>query len=222
MTNIKELVSNRFKILSILSTSILFSLMLLTIRIKVSNSFFYLFLVWNLFLAIVPYAITIYLQCTTKINKLQLVFWFTVWLLFLPNAPYIITDLIHLRINSGFYIWLDVLLVSSFACNGILLFYLSVLDMKELILNYLSATKVNYLLGFIFFLSSFGVYLGRFLRYNSWELLSNPKQLLVDILNIITFPQNHKEAWLFTLLFGLFLSLGFWVLQIFIKHSSKN
>lgn len=222
MTNIKELVSNRFKILSILSTSILFSVMLLTIRIKVSNSFFYLFLVWNLFLAIVPYAITIYLQCATKINKLQLVFWFTVWLLFLPNAPYIITDLIHLRINSGFYIWLDVLLVSSFACNGILLFYLSILDMKELLLNYLSTTKVNYLLGLIFFLSSFGVYLGRFLRYNSWELLSNPIQLLLDIINIVVNPIFYKEAWLFTFLFGLFLNLGFCVLQIFIKHSSKN
>lgn len=219
MYQIKQLFNNQFKTFTLISVSMLLSLVLLMIRIKLSHSFFYLFLVWNLFLAFIPFAITSYLIQKQKSNKLGLFIWFCIWLLFLPNAPYIITDLIHLRLNTNGYLWLDILVVSAFACNGILLFYLSVLDMKCILQNHFKKHTVKYTILLICFLSGFGVYLGRFLRYNSWEILSNPKYLFFDILNIIAKPQFNKEAWLFTLLFGLFLSIGFWV---FCKLLEKN
>lgn len=198
------------------------SLILLMIRMKLTHSFHYLFLVWNLFLAVIPFAITSFLESSPKLNKYHFILWCSVWLLFLPNAPYIITDLIHLRISFGLYSWLDILVVMSFAFNGLLLFYLSIIDMKNVLKHYLKKSIINYGITGIIFLSGFGVYLGRFLRYNSWEILSNPKYLFIDIINITIKPLANKEAWLFTILFGGFLSVGFWVFkQLFSNSDTK-
>ena len=130
---------------------------------------------------------------------------------FLPNAPYIITDLLHLKISPTHLLWLDILVIMSFALNGLLLFYLSIRDIKGVLQTFLNKKKVNYIITIVFFLTGFGVYLGRFLRYNSWEILSNPKYLFVDIINIVIRPLANQEAWLFTILFGLFLMLGNWI-----------
>ncbi|ULC59017.1 DUF1361 domain-containing protein [Flaviramulus sp. BrNp1-15] len=213
MDYIKQLLFSRFKTYALVSISMLLSIVLLMVRMKLTHSFYFLFLVWNLFLAVIPFAITSYLVSLPKLNKIGFVLCFSVWLLFLPNAPYIVTDLINLRLNYGYYIWLDVLLVSSFALNGLLLFFLSLIDTKLLLQDYFKKSITNYIITFILFLSGFGVYLGRFLRYNSWEILSNPKLLLIDILNIAIQPNTNKEAWLFTILFGTFLYIGFWVFK---------
>ncbi len=97
MDCIKQLILNRFKVFSLVSVSMLLSIVLLMIRMKLTHSFFYLFLVWNLFLAVIPFAITSYLVSLPKLNKLSSALWFGLWLLFLPNSPYIITDLLHLK-----------------------------------------------------------------------------------------------------------------------------
>lgn len=213
MDAIKHLFLSRFKTFALVSVSMLFSIILLMIRMKLIGNFFFLFLVWNLFLAVIPFAISTYLMSIPKLNTLWLVFWFGVWLLFLPNAPYIVTDLLHLKMGNTSLLWVDVLVVLSFASTGLLLFFLSVLDMKSILKPYMSASKIKYLIFSLFFLNGFGVYLGRFLRYNSWEILSNPKNLFTDIFSFILKPIQHTEVWLFTLLFGLFLSLGFWVFK---------
>lgn len=147
-------------------------------------------------------------------------FWFGIWLLFLPNAPYIITDLLHLKISVAHLLWLDILVIMSFALNGLILFYLSLLDMKKLLTTFINKKRVSFLMIGILFLSGFGVYLGRFLRYNSWEILSNPKLLLVDIINIAINPFTHQEAWLFTILFGTFLSVGYFAFKVFYSKPS--
>lgn len=187
---------------------------------KLTHSFFYLFLVWNLFLAVVPIAITTYLVSKPRLNKFVLAFCFSVWLLFLPNAPYIITDLLHLKVNTTHLLWLDILVIMSFALNGLMLFYLSIIDMKAILKTFINEKKTNYIITITIFLCGFGVYLGRFLRYNSWEILSNPKYLFVDIINILVKPFTHQEAWLFTLLFGTFLWIGDWMFNLFYSKPS--
>ena len=213
MDYIKHLFLSRFKTFALVSVSMLFSIILLMVRMKLTHSFFYLFLVWNLFLAVIPFAITTYLVSVPKLNKFVLVFWFGVWLLFLPNAPYIITDLLHLKISVTHLLWLDILVIMSFALNGLMLFYLSIGDMKTILQTIINKKRANYLTTLILFLSGFGVYLGRFLRYNSWEIISNPKYLIVDIINMVIQPFDHQEAWLFTILFGVFLSVGYWMFK---------
>ncbi|MDO6598268.1 DUF1361 domain-containing protein [Oceanihabitans sp. 2_MG-2023] len=221
MHNLKSHIFNQYKVISLLSASMLLSIFLLMVRIKITHTYFFIFLVWNLFLAVIPYAITIYLKSREKTNKFQLAIAFSIWLLFLPNAPYIITDLIHLKISENPFFWLDVLLVTSFAYNGLMLFFLSMVDIKKLLQNYFSKNKVSYLMHAILLLTAFGIYLGRFLRYNSWDILQHPSILFKDILHMVIQPNQHLEVWLFTFTFGCFLAISFRMFQVFQKTGNS-
>ncbi|MFC0605996.1 DUF1361 domain-containing protein [Winogradskyella pulchriflava] len=213
METIKTLIQSKFKNLALVTVALTFSIIVLMVRIKLNKSFFYLFLVWNIFLAIIPYAITMYLISKPSISKLKLGFWALVWLAFLPNAPYIVTDLIHIKIGNDSLLWLDVLVVMSFAMSGLLLFYLSLLDMQKLIAMRFKKIPIVTSTLFILFLCGFGVYLGRFLRYNTWEIISNPEVLMSDVFNIIVSPFQNADAWLFIIGFGSFLVVGFWMFK---------
>ena len=204
----KSLINKNFESLSILTIAVTFSSFLLLFRIKYLKSFYFLFLIWNIILAIVPYAITMYLK-TMSFSKISMVFWFCIWLLFLPNAPYIITDLLHLKVSSTSMLWLDVLVILSFALTGLLLFYLTLRDMTKIIEDYYPKLNLKWLTPIIFFLCAFGVYLGRFIRYNSWEIISNPMNLLSDIFEMIVYPNQNIQVWIFTLGFGLFIWVGY-------------
>lgn len=202
--------------------SMTLSVVLFMIRMKLNQSFFFLFLVWNLFLAVIPFAITTYLKSQEKLNKLIIAGWLLIWLLFLPNAPYIVTDLLHLRGSKDYLMWLDVLVVTSFACNGLILFFLSLIDLEHILKPYVSKRNQFYITTLVLFLISFGMYLGRFLRYNSWEIVQNPFSLFSDILNIIMSPTLYLQAWVFTLTFGSFLSVTFWMLKSFSSSTIKS
>ncbi|WP_422107679.1 DUF1361 domain-containing protein [Winogradskyella sp.] len=199
--------------MSLVTVALTFSIVALMARIKLNKSFFYLFLVWNVFLAIIPYTITMYLNTKANIGKYKLIFWFLVWLLFLPNAPYIVTDLMHIRMGNEALLWLDILVVLSFALTGLLLFYLSVLDMQKLMASKFRQISIGKLTICVILLSAFGVYLGRFLRYNSWEIVSNPQVLITDVIRILISPSQNSEVWLFTLAFGGFLIVGYWMFK---------
>ena len=119
-----------------------------------------------------------------------------VWLLFVPNSFYILTDLYHLvdRSNPRVPQWYDLVLIFSFAWNGLLLGVLSVRQMEKLlpVKGIFRGRNVVYA---VMALSAFGVYTGRYLRYNSWDVLSNPFQLTADILYITTHPLRNSQAW---------------------------
>ena len=222
MEKFKTLIKLQDKTFFIVFMGLLFSILSLMVRIKLNKSFFYLFMMWNVFLAFIPYAITMYLNSKLKLGKIAFSFWFFVWLIFLPNAPYMVTDFIHLRLSIAELLWLDILVLLSFALCGLLLFYISLNQMKCLYNTILPRLNFNKALLPIIFLSSFGVYLGRFLRYNSWEIISNPNLLVSDIFEIITKPNQHIEAWLFTFGFGGFLIIGYWMFQLIITYHPQN
>lgn len=213
MNALTTLIINRFQILGLLFLSLTLSVVLLSLRIKLNQSFFYLFLVWNLFLAVIPYAITTYIASKGKVNKFILLFWLLVWLLFLPNAPYIVTDLLHLRLGKTQMLWLDVLVVTSFALNGLILFFLSIMDFENILKKNLKSNLIKPVLISVFFLTGFGMYLGRFLRFNSWDIIQHPQLLINEIIDIIIKPNTHFEAWAFTLSFGVFLSLTYYLIK---------
>lgn len=196
-----------------------FSVILLMIRMKLTQSFFLVFLVWNLFLAAIPYALSTYITSKTKVSKIELLFYTTIWLLFLPNAPYIITDLLHVKISSNKFLWFDVLLIMSFAYNGLVLFFLTILDMEKLFNIYFKTRIKKYCTPLLFILTGFGMYLGRVLRYNSWEILNNPTNLLNDCFSILLKPNHHMEAWVFTFGFAAFLNIGYRMFTTFRKPS---
>lgn len=218
MGTLKSIVCQRFKMLSILSLSLILSIVLLMIRAKINQSFYLLFLVWNLFLATIPFAITTVLVSQKKHKPLNFFLVFGVWLLFLPNSPYIVTDLLHLRHSRPYLMWLDVLVIVSFAFNGLVLFMLSVWDMETLLKQFLRPSLLTPMILSIFGLTAFGIYLGRFLRYNSWEVLNQPRAIFKDMIHLIFEP--NTEAWMFTFTFGSFLAIAYWMLKALFNSKS--
>ena len=194
-----------------LSLSIGFAFLLLLFRIKITHSPYYLFLGWNLFLAGIPFAITQVLKMSDKLGSLKIFGFlgFAAWLLFLPNSPYIITDLVHLHSDRSNLVWLDLFLVFVFAFNGLLLGLLSMLDMFSLIRQHYGHRVAKYTLFKVCLLSGYGIYLGRFLRFNSWDITTKPGTLFLQIIHSLKEP----KVWLITFAFGSFLWILFSVLQ---------
>lgn len=194
-----------------LSLSIGFALLLLLFRMKLTDSYFYFFLVWNLFLAGIPFFITQVMKYYSawQASTWQKIILFSIWLLFLPNSPYIITDLIHLHDDDSILIWLDLFLVFVFALNGLLLGLLSLIDMYGFIAkNY--SKKISLVTTFsICLLCGYGIYLGRFLRFNSWDILTKPIFLFEQIGSSLAQP----KVWAMTFAFGGLLWVLFSVLQ---------
>src|SRR5690606_27730473 len=111
----------------------------------------------------------------------------------------------HLRHSTPQLIWLDILVIVSFAINGLILYLISVTDMRQLFQQHFQTKLINWSFSMLPFLVAFGIYLGRFLRYNSWDILHRPLQLLLDCLDYLLYPLSHLGMWLFTVAFGCLL-----------------
>jgi len=194
-----------------LTRSIGFSLMLLTARVIISGERTYLFLAWNLFLAVIPLLLSRQLTRLASLN-FKAVLMLLSWLLFLPNAPYIITDIFHLRHRPPLPEWFDLLLFTSAAWNGLLLAIVSMLQVEAFLLRLYKSIVVNTFVVVSLLLTGFGIYFGRFLRFNSWDLLFNPFQLFSSLLARFRYPFDHPRTWGFTILFGLMLSVVYFTI----------
>jgi len=199
----------RLELNLIILLSVLFSLFLLTVRVLYLDSTAYVFLIWNIFLALIPFLISSVLINSKKISTVSLIIWLSIWLLFFPNAPYIITDLIHLAGLKQAPIWFDALLLLSFSWNGLILGFISLIDVQKLLKSHFNAKFSQIFVIVTLLLSGFGIYLGRFLRWNSWDILSNPLGLFSDIFLRIINPISHPRTWIITILFFVFFWLGY-------------
>ncbi len=209
---------NILRIMLALGLSSFLSVLLLAFRIFSSDSFSYIFLVWNLFLAWVPLGFAWLVSPTNLrwINALCL----CAWLLFFPNAPYIVTDFIHLRARPGIPLWYDVVLNVSFAWNGLLLGFVSLFTVQKFLRRHLSAVLTWCAVGVLMVGCGFGIYLGRFERWNSWDLISNPLGIASDVLSGIAHPLSHSRMYGVTILFSIFLFLGY--LTLFTLVNTRN
>jgi uncharacterized membrane protein len=185
---------------------------LLFARIMRSHSGSYTFLVWNLFLAIIP-AVAAMWFARAKSTAMQIV-WFAIWLLFLPNAPYILTDFVHLHPRPGVPLWFDIALLLSFAGTGLLLGYSSLSDVQAVIARRFghAASWAAALAALL--LSGFGIYLGRVLRWNSWDAFSDPLTIASSIARGAVDPLAHPRTIVVTLVYGVGLTLGYLAYQL--------
>lgn len=188
--------------------SITLCLALITARVFYTGSILYLFLVWNLILAGIPYLLSEKLKTNTRISWGSLLLLF-ITILFLPNAPYITTDLFHLRGNFGDSIWYDTVLILSFAWSGLLLFFHSLYNIDQYIRQWLPGRKSAVVHVGIILLCAYGIYIGRYLRFNSWDVVSNPVLLISEIVDHFINPFSHPRTWGMTLLYGIFLNLTY-------------
>jgi len=147
---------------------------LLEIRVHETGSSYYRFLIWNLTLAWVPFALAAvaYSRARRRVDALVWVL-LVPWLLFFPNAPYLLTDFIHLDEGPA-PLWYDALMLSAFAWTGLLLGFAS-LYLVQMILRRAFGARIAWVgvLGALG-LASVGVYIGRFIRFNSWDALLHP------------------------------------------------
>jgi uncharacterized membrane protein len=134
-----------------------------------------------------------------------------IWLPFFPNAPYLITDLVHLRARPEMPYWFDQILYMAFAFTGCYLGMVSLIFMQALVRR-----ALGWIISWIFALASlvicgFGIFIGRFLRYNSWDILVNPKPLLKEILSWFRHPKSNSDAFVFALTFSIFFASVYFV-----------
>ncbi len=149
----------------LLALSVCFTLLLLSVRVAFSGTFMYGFLAWNLVLAAVPIFISNRLLIE-KNSYLQILL-FAGWLVFFPNAFYILTDLVHLEPRAGIPFWMDIILVFSAAINGLLLGFCSLFEAEKFLLSKFEKRGTFRLMILVIFLTSWGIYIGRFLRWNT-------------------------------------------------------
>ncbi len=192
-------------------------LALCLIRYRLTGQLAGYFLAWNLCLAWIPLLLALsarwLLQFRTGLTSRKagtmIVFILPgIWLLFLPNAPYIITDLIHLHHLEKHMLWFDSLAIFLVALTGLGAGLYSVYILHSLFNSLLSKAGAWGMMLFSLVLSGFGLYLGRFVRFNSWDLFTNPGNLFRTALTEIRNPLAQQMTFVFAIvLISLYLSI---------------
>lgn len=209
MQKIKDLIlRHRYEvaIFDLMAFSSAVCVTLVAARVQYSDTTRHVVLVWNLFLAWIPFVLA-YLAYAFSWKKPLLYFALPLtaffWLIFFPNAPYILTDLQHLaRGSASAPLWYDVILMIWFSWTGLLLGLVSLYLMHDIVHRTFGRWWGWAFVFIVSGLSSFGVYLGRFARFNSWDLLNDPKEVAVTVLGIVIDPSKRVIA--FTVLFAVF------------------
>ena len=185
--------------------------------IKTGRGNTFMFLVWNLFLAWLPYVAA---RLFNKMDESAMKLWkvlpvFLFWLAFFPNSPYLVTDLIHLQPRVDVPYWFDIALFFSFAVSGLVLGLASMLEIEQVLRRRLSSVFVwPSLLGLIA-LCSFGVWLGRFHRWKTSEILTNPSPLVLDIYTIFTTQHLLIHALSISVLISGLLTVNYLLVRSF-------
>ena len=183
---------------------------LLGVRVYRTHSWTHSGLAWNLILAWVPYLLALW-AATIALRRpgqpWRLLPAGALWLGFLPNAPYLVTDFMHVGLHRSetWLFWYDLVLLATFAWTGCVLGVTSLRVMQGLVTVY-AGRLVSWL--FVLAVSGLcgvGIYLGRFHRWNSWDLLLNPRGILADTLAGLSHPTAHLRPWGLVALFAAFV-----------------
>ena len=178
----------RLAALAALLAASAFGAALVAFRFAWTGEVRYANLVWNLALAWVPFvlALLVYDRARRGLRGVALLLLGAAWLAFLPNAPYLVTDFVLLRNVGGMPVWFDVALLTTFAWTGLLLGFVSVYLVQRAVQRlYGAALGWCAALGALA-LSGVGIYLGRELRWNSWDLVVQPGGVLGDVAEQLT------------------------------------
>ena len=187
---------------------------LLVIRFIASDSLRYVFLIWNLLLAlIVPLLAWLLVYRVQQFGWLrwQQIILTVLWFVFLPNTFYLVTDFIHVRQTYEASLVYDVTMLTSFVFSGLLLGYLSMFLVHRELVKRLSSRNAWLAIGIWFLASSFAIYLGRYTRWNSWDIFIKPAGLLFDVSDRFINPTAYYETYETTLIFFVLLFAGYLV-----------
>jgi uncharacterized membrane protein len=217
----------RMTVFALLCGATILSLILFRVRIELTGSMDYAFLVWNIFLAWIPLGIA-YTASVLVMRRRLLVLVVPsaaiLWLAFFPNAPYILTDLQHLAYPKvGVPLWFDMLLLIWFSWTGLLLGVLSLFFMHDLVRR-----AFGRVLGWIFVLivgvlGSLGIYVGCFLRWNSWDVFFHPLERLAEFLYYVSHPSMRSILFIGTFsAFFIFIYITLYAFGLFFHEQARH
>jgi uncharacterized membrane protein len=178
------------------------------------------YMLWNLFLAWLALATTLFLERT--LQRTHWSSWYAlgvtlVWVLFLPNTFYMITDFIHVQELARAEVLGGIFMFTSFIFNGVLLGIISVSIVHRELLKRVSDRSAWFTIGLVLLLCSFAMYIGRVLRWNSWDILINPSSLLFDVTDRLLNAADHPRMFATTLSFFALISSVYLVVWYMVR-----
>jgi uncharacterized membrane protein len=219
---------DRLFLAAVLALSSAAGLSMLAFRAYYCGTRGYSFMVWNLFLAWLPLACAgaaVSIRPARRRDRVAALACAFLWLLFFPNAPYLCTEFVHLWPHGPEHLlpaallpftlgraaprWFDAMLVLTFAWNGLVLGFLSLHLIHRAVRDRFGRAFGWLVVAAASLLSGFGVSIGRFERWNSWDLFARPAPLLADIGSRLTNPLAHPHTTGSTLLLAGFLLMAY-------------
>lgn len=192
-------------------------------RIVATRNIHYGFLIWNLGLAWLPMLFALLAGGQFRAGGPRNWRFATLagaWLLFFPNAPYIFTDFIHLIYGQYRHFWVDLTLILMCALTGLVLGFVSLFMMQSVVRRMYGQIASWLFIAGVAGLSGFGIYLGRFVRLNSWDLITRPLKLYHGVSNWAANPLANSNTFSFPLLFATFIFLAY-VMLYTLTHLPK-
>lgn len=167
----------------------------------------------NLGLAWIPYLCSLWAVAAAERSRdalRPLLLPGVLWLAFFPNAPYLVTDWLYLE-HLGEHLWYSIALFTAFASCGLLLANASLYLLHTLVRTRLGRPAGWLVVGLALGLSGLGVYLGRFVRLNSWDLFTRPRAVLDALAGGPGAPPGHADPVGFTVGLTALLSVSYYV-----------
>jgi uncharacterized membrane protein len=179
-----QITNEMWRILTALAASSAISVLFLVGRMRAFHSYQYWFMLWNLVLAWLPLVFVwiwlLYLRRHRLLSVWSIVL-LLLWLGFLPNSFYILTDFIHLREASRTSVLYDVAMLGSFTANGLFLGFVSLALVHVQLIKRMRREYAHYIVAAVLLACSLALYLGRYLRWNTWDVLINPAGILFSV-----------------------------------------
>lgn len=215
---IKTAIQARLKLAKVFLYLTGFAFLIITARLFITADKTLLFLIWNLFLAYIP------LWISSIMKQMQVSEYRTnlllpmglVWLVFFPNGPYIFTDYIHLTYGNSDYFILDVMTLTYFALVAFAASVISLMDIAEIMKKRNIKLPITAIVGLICVLTSFGIYLGRDLRFNSWDVIMKPGAIAKETFIRLSHPESDMITLTAAGIIGAMLFMTYVIRKLFL------
>lgn len=190
----------------------LLCLAMLGFRAQATGSTRYWFIPENLLLAWAGLAFGWLLVEQLKVRRWlswQNIIFSVVWLFFLPNTWYVLTDFLHVYPTGEISELYDIAMVGMLVMTGFVLGFTSLYVVHKELMKRFSPAESWVGIEAVLLLASFAIYLGRVLRWNSWDLVTNTSGLIINVSDRVADPSGNPHAWSMTGLFFVVLSISY-------------
>lgn len=193
------------------------------VRALWSDSFYHKFLMWNLFLAWIPFLCALLMVAFYRARAAAWLYVvpFSLWLLFFPNAAYLVTDLYNLHQFPNVPLWYDIAFFATMAWTGLLLAVAALFIVQRMVKQSYGWVASWLVVLLAVGLNGVGIYLGRFLRWNSWDVVTDPIAVMQDAITPFLHPIAYRQPVAIIIVFSAILLVAYVSVLSMQRESSK-